>query len=196
MKKNIILCGVGGQGTVLASRLIAAAAMAKGLPIRTAETIGMAQRGGSVFSHIRIGEGVSSPLVARGEADLIIGFEPGEAVRMLPFLKRGGAVVVSDAPVMPVSAMIGKSTYKAEEMIQYLKENTGNLIVVDAGRAERELGSSRILNVVLLGAAVKSGELGLAREDIEEAIRRRVPAKYVEMNLAALGGDFCPADTE
>ena len=185
MKKNIILCGVGGQGTVLASRLIATAAMRKGLPIRTAETIGMAQRGGSVFSHIRIGEGVSSPLIAKGEADLIIGFEPGETVRMLPYLRQGGAVVVSRAPVMPVSAMIGKSAYCAEDMVQYLRDNTENLTVVDGSRAAEELGSTKILNVLLLGAAVKSGELGLDREDVEEAIRDRVPDRFVDMNLKA-----------
>ena len=83
MRKEIILCGVGGQGTVLASRLISAAAMARDLPVMSAETIGMAQRGGSVFSHIRIGEGMYSPMIARGEADLIIGFEPGEARRRI-----------------------------------------------------------------------------------------------------------------
>ena len=85
MNKNIVLCGVGGQGTVLASKLIAAAAMKKGLSVMSAETIGMAQRGGSVFSHVRIGDDVCSPMIARGSADLIVGFEPGEAVRMLPF---------------------------------------------------------------------------------------------------------------
>ena len=90
MSKNIILCGVGGQGTILASRLIATAAMDKNIPIKTAETIGMAQRGGSVFSHLRLGEGTNSPLIGKGEVDLIIGFEPGETVRQLPFLKKGG----------------------------------------------------------------------------------------------------------
>jgi indolepyruvate ferredoxin oxidoreductase beta subunit len=190
MKKNIILCGVGGQGTILASRLIAAAAMAKDLPIRTAETIGMAQRGGSVFSHVRIGEGVSSPLIAKGEADLIIGFEPGETVRQLPYLKKGGAVVVSRKPVMPVSAMIGQSAYHADEMIEYLKKNTENLTLVDADKAEKELGSSKSLNVVLLGAAIKSGELGLAQEDLEEAIREKVAKRFVEMNLKALCGEY------
>lgn len=88
MSTNIILCGVGGQGTILASKLIAAAAMKKGIMVRTAETIGMAQRGGSVFSHLKLGSGSFSPLIGRGRADLIIGFEPAEAVRQLPFLKR------------------------------------------------------------------------------------------------------------
>lgn len=186
MKKNIILCGVGGQGTILASRLIAAAAMAKQLPIKTAETIGMAQRGGSVFSHVRIGEGISSPLIAKGEADLIIGFEPGETVRQLPFLKKGGAVVASRTPVMPVSATIGQSRYDAQEMVDYLKVNTDNLILVDAEAAARDLGSSRILNVVLLGAALQSRELGLSREDLKQAVRDKVPARFADLNQKAL----------
>ena len=92
MNRNIILCGVGGQGTVLASRLISAAAMKEGIPVQSAETIGMAQRGGSVFSHIRLGEGVNTPMIGLGQADLILGFELGETVRQLPYLKEGGKV--------------------------------------------------------------------------------------------------------
>ena len=186
MNKNIILCGVGGQGTILASRLIASAAMAADIPIKTAETIGMAQRGGSVMSHLRLGEGTGAPLIAKGEADLIIGFEPGETVRMMPYLKKGGAAVVSKRPVMPVSAMIGQSSYDAEAMLQYLRDNVEHLTIVDADKAAAELGSARTLNVVLLGAAVRSGELGLTEEDLEGAVRGRVPAKFLELNRRAL----------
>lgn len=186
MSKNIILCGVGGQGTILASRLIASAAMKKDLPIKTAETIGMAQRGGSVFSHLRMGKGANSPLIARGQADLIIAFEPGEAVRQLPFLKKGGAVVVSKRPVMPVSAMIGKSSYDASAMISYLKEHVDRLTIVDADLAARELRSSKTLNVVLLGAALRSGELGLDEPEIIEAMKERVPEKFWDLNLRSL----------
>ena len=188
MKKNIILCGVGGQGTILASRLIAAAAMAKDLPIKTAETIGMAQRGGSVFSHIRIGQGISSPLIAKGEADLIIGFEPGETVRQLPYLKKGGVVVYSSTPVMPVSAMIGQSSYHVNEMISYLEKQKepAHLFSVDADAAARRLGSSKALNVVLLGAAVRSGALGLSIDDMIGAIRSKVPDRFLPLNEKAL----------
>lgn len=186
MNKNIILCGVGGQGTVLASKLMAAAAMEKNIPVMTAETIGMAQRGGSVFSHLRMGDGMYSPLIARGTADLIIGFEPGETVRMLPFLKEGGSVVVSSRPIMPVSATIGDSVYRAEDMIDYLKQKVANLTIVDSEKAAQELGSSKVLNVVLLGAAVRSGELGLTLEDIQAAIQKKVPEKFQELNARAL----------
>ena len=170
----------------MASRLIATAAMDKNIPIKTAETIGMAQRGGSVFSHLRLGEGTNSPLIGKGEVDLIIGFEPGETVRQLPFLKKGGAVVVSCRPVMPVSAMIGQSKYDAEAMIEYLRANVEHLTIVDADKAAEELGSAKVLNVVLLGAALKSGELGLDESDLENAIREKVPEKFLELNKKAL----------
>ena len=184
MNKNIILCGVGGQGTILASRLIAAAAMAGGLPVRTAETIGMAQRGGSVFSHIRIGGG-ASPLIGKGEADLIIGFEPGEAVRQLPFLKKGGTVVTSTKPVIPVGAMLGQSSYEPDAMLAYLKGNVEHLVLINAEHAASDLGSSKVLNVVLLGAALKSGSLGLTEKDMQQAMNEKVPTKFLELNRRA-----------
>ena len=187
MSKNIILCGVGGQGTILASRLIASAAMKKGLRVITAETIGMAQRGGSVLSHLRIGEEAGSPLIAKGEADLIIGFEPGECIRALPFLKKNGVVVTSSRPVMPVSAMIGASVYDDKAMIDYLKENIRNLVIVDAVLAEETLGSARTLNTVLLGAALRSGGLEiLSLQDITSAVREKVAERFRELNLKAL----------
>lgn len=186
MNKNIVLCGVGGQGTILASKLMATAAMEKNIPVMTAETIGMAQRGGSVFSHLRMGEGIYSPMIAKGQADLIIGFEPGETVRMLPYLKEGGSVVVSSRPIMPVSASIGDSSYDAEEMISYLKKKVERLTIVDSAQAATELGSSKVLNVVLLGAAIASGALGLSQEDILNAIHSKVPARFHALNERAL----------
>ena len=185
MNMNIILCGVGGQGTILASRLIAAAAMAGGFSIRTAETIGMAQRGGSVFSHIRIGGG-ASPLIAKGEADLIIGFEPGETVRQLPYLRKGGTVVTSTRPVIPVSAMVGQSSYDPAAMLEYLKQNTEHLILVDADQVIRSLGSSKVLNVALLGAALHSGSLCFSGSVLEQVLREKVPERFLELNRRAL----------
>ena len=186
MRKNIILCGVGGQGTVLASRLISAAAMAKGIPVLSAETIGMAQRGGSVFSHIRLGEGIYSPMIARGEADLVIGFEPGEAVRMLPFLKPDGRMIVSDRAVMPVTASLSGTDYRASDMLDFLSAHVAGLRVIDAEKAMREIGSPKVLNLILLGAAVSGGALGLARKDLEEAVCARIPEKFRELNFRAL----------
>ena len=186
MRKSIVLCGVGGQGTVLASRLISAAAMGKGIPVMSAETIGMAQRGGSVFSHVRLGEGVYSPMIARGEADLILAFEPGEAVRMLPYLKEGGQVVVSSRPVMPVTATLSGASYAAEDMISFLQTHVKNLMVVDAEKALQDVGSPKVLNLILLGAALQSGALGLTEDDIKTAILQKIPEKFHELNFRAL----------
>ena len=186
MRKNIVLCGVGGQGTVLASRLISAAAMQKGIPVMSAETIGMAQRGGSVFSHLRLGEGVYSPMIAKGEADLILAFEPGEAVRMLPYLKEGGQVVVSARPVMPVTATLTGASYSADDMIRFLQAHVQNLMVVDAEKALKDVGSAKVLNLILLGAALKSGALGLTEEEVKAAILEKIPEKFHALNFRAL----------
>lgn len=186
MNKNIVLCGVGGQGTVLASKLIASAAMKKDIPVMSAETIGMAQRGGSVFSHIRMGDGLYTPMIAKGSADIIIGFEPGETVRVLPYLKVDGQVIVSRRTIMPVTATLSDTPYDGGEMIAYLKAHTQKLLVVDAEQACREIGSARVLNLLLLGAAVQSGALGLDEEDLKTAIRERVPEKFHELNFRAL----------
>ena len=186
MNKNIVLCGVGGQGTVLASKLIAAAAMKKGISVMSAETIGMAQRGGSVFSHIRLGEHLHSPMIAKGTADIIIGFEPAEAVRMLPYLKEHGQVIVSSHAIMPVTSTLSGADYNGKEMILYLKKVVSNLLVVDSEKACHELGSSKVLNILLLGAAISSGALGLTEEELREAIKDRLPEKFHDLNYRAL----------
>lgn len=185
MSANVILCGVGGQGTVLASRLIASAAMGRGLAVKTAETIGMAQRGGSVLSHVRLGEGPACPLMGSARADLIIALEPAEAVRQLPYLREGGCVVVSDAPIVPVSAMTGGPAYEVDAVLAHIRGSVDRLVEVDAAAAAAELGSSKCLNVVLLGAAVRTGMLGLEERDVVAAIGRLVPARFQELNARA-----------
>lgn len=186
MSKNIVLCGVGGQGTVLASKLISGAAMNRGIPVKSAETIGMAQRGGSVFSHLRLGADADCPMIAHGAADIIIGFEPGEAVRMLPYLKKGGQVIVSAKPVMPVTAALAGSNYNGEEMLDYLQSKVEKVVVVDTEKACHELGSAKVINLLLLGAAVESGALGLTADDIRQVIKERIPEKFHELNFKAL----------
>ena len=186
MRDNIVLCGVGGQGTVLASRLLSTAAMLRDEPVKGAETIGMAQRGGSVTSHVRIGEGVHSPLVAKGTADLLLAFEPAEAVRQLSYLRPGGTAVVSNRPIIPVSSVTGGPPYELEAILDYLKNNVERLIVVDANEASRALGSSRVLNVVMLGAALHSGALSMDADVMREAIRARLPERFHTLNPSAL----------
>ena len=185
MNRNIILCGVGGQGTVLASRLISDAAMREGLPVQSAETIGMAQRGGSVFSHIRLGEGACTPMIGLGEADLLIGFELGETVRQLPYLKADGRVIAADRAVMPVTASLSGG-YDPDAMRCFLRETLGDrLTLVPAEEALQELGSAKVLNLLLLGFAFASGGLGLSGESLEAAIRENVPPKFLELNMKA-----------
>lgn len=186
MSKSVILCGVGGQGTVLASKLISYAAMAKGEMVKSAETIGMAQRGGSVTSHVRIGEGAFSPLIPQGKADVMIAFEPAEAVRNLFYLKENGVVVVAKKAVKPVTASLAVKEYKAEEMLSYLEKKVNRLIVVDGELAAEKSGSSKALNVVLLGAAIACNEIDISMEEIKEAIADKVPERFHELNFNAL----------
>jgi indolepyruvate ferredoxin oxidoreductase beta subunit len=184
--KSCLLCGVGGQGTVLASRILAQAAMDQGMFARTAETIGMAQRGGCVVSHVRFGKNVASPLIPQGKADVIIGFEPGEAVRALPYLKKDGIVIVCKKAIQPVTASLGGGDYNAETMLNYLKNKVSKCIIVDGEKICRECGSDKVLNVALVGAVIKSGILGLSLESVEKVITERVKAKFIEMNKKAL----------
>lgn len=190
MSKSVILCGVGGQGTVLASKLISYAAMAKGEAVKSAETIGMAQRGGSVTSHIRIGEEAFSPLIPKGKADVMIAFEPAEAVRNLDYLKEDGVVVVSKKAVKPVTASLATKVYEGQDMLDYLEKKVQRLVVVDGQQIMEELGSAKVLNVVLLGAAIGCQEIDISIEEIRQAIREKVPERFYELNLRALQAGY------
>lgn len=183
MKKDILICGVGGQGTVLASKLIAAAAMEEGNVVHSAETIGMAQRGGSVTSHVRIGEAFS-PLIPKGKGDMILAFEPAEAVRNLSYLTREGLVIVNASPVKPTTESLHETGYDGKEMLDYLHKKC-NVIVVDAEKLCAKYGSNKYLNVILLGVAVGSGALGISKEAVQREIEHRVPAKFIENNRQA-----------
>lgn len=182
---NCLLTGVGGQGTVLASKIISQTAMDMGEKVRTAETIGMAQRGGSVVSHVRIGNSFS-PLIPNKSADIIIAFEPAEAVRALPYLKKGGSLVVSNKAVQPVTASLAGKGYDVAEMIEYLKNNIENLTIIDVDHVIEVCKNPKVLNVALIGAAIKSPILNMSSEIIESTIRKIVPEKFVELNLKAL----------
>ena len=186
MGKNCLLCGVGGQGVVLASKLIAYAAMEKGLNVRTSETIGMSQRGGSVVTHVRMGETVHSPMIPKGTADVIMAFEPAEAVRNLSYLKEDGVMVVDKKAVKPVTATLSQNKYDGQKELLYLQENVKNLYIVDGDAICEEAGSSKVLNVVLLGVALGSGVLDIQLEEMKEEIKKHVKPQFVEMNIKAL----------
>lgn len=183
---NILLCGVGGQGTVLASKLIAFAAMEKGMQVRSAETIGMAQRGGSVVSHVRIGDQIHSPLLPKGSADVIIAFEPAEAVRCISYLKKNGTIIVNQKAVRPVTASLQGTYTDSSEMLEYLKANAGQVTVIDGDAYCEACGSSKVLNIVLLAAASGSGALEITVEELKSAICKRLLEKLHSLNLKAV----------
>lgn len=189
MNKDILICGVGGQGTVLASKIIAASASAEGFPIHSAETIGMAQRGGSVVSHVRIGEGAHSPLIPFGGADLILAFEPAEAVRNLNYLKKDGIAIVNTAPIRPVTESLKDTGYDGSEMVRYIREKC-SCIFADSGEILKAFGSTKFLNIILLGIAAGSGKLGLSKNTLLDEIGKRVPEAYVEINKKAFQTGF------
>lgn len=184
---NCLITGVGGQGTVLASKLLAQAALVEGYEVRTTETIGMAQRGGSVVSHVRMGTEIFSPLISKKQADLIIGFEPAESVRVLPYLKDGGTMVVSRASVKPI---INPEAYKSEEALAFLKANVTNLKIIDGEAICKACNHPKVLNIALLGAGLACGILPVSREVVEEVIKSKVKAQFVALNLKALDLGF------
>lgn len=184
MNKDILICGVGGQGTVLASKIIAAAAMEEGNTVHSAETIGMAQRGGPVTSHVRVGEEAFSPLIPFGSSDIMIAFEPSEAVRNLAYLRKSGLVVVNETPTKPVTESLNETGYDGKDMLKYLEEKCA-YISVDGDALCEEFGSAKFLNIVLLGVAAGTGKLGIAKESFLAEIEKRVPAKFVEANKKA-----------
>lgn len=188
MKKDVLICGVGGQGTVLASKILAASAMEEGGTAHSAETIGMAQRGGPVTSHVRIGEDASSPLIPFGGADLLIAFEPSEAVRNLKYLKKDGFVIVNSVPVKPTS--LGSSEgYDGKAEIAFLQSKCSCLVVSSEALCA-PFGSTKFFNVAVLGAAAGTGRLGVGEATIRRTIRSIVPERFAEKNLAAFAAGY------
>lgn len=194
--RNVLLTGVGGQGTVLAAKVLAQAAQAKGWQVRTAETIGMAQRGGSVVSHVRMGdngEEVIAPLVAKGTADMIIAFEPAEAARVLPYLAPDGVMVSATTSIQPITAALSSEPYLAETTIASLDERLNEcadaparFVLVDDEAVLSQVGNRKALNTVLLAFALKTGHLPLSLDDLRDAICACVKPRFVELNLAAI----------
>ena len=204
---EIVIAGVGGQGTVLASRLLAKAALLEGHAVRTAETIGMAQRGGTVLGHVRITRESNyggartgthsdlplSPLVSAQTANLLIGFEPGETVRALPFVHSGGAVVTTLQVLVPAGAAASPVVqgYNGAAEVAYLRGcqatgRLGSLVVVDGDAACSQLGSFKVLNVLLLGAALATGSIELSEQALLAAIDALVKPQFRELNRQAL----------
>ena len=191
--RNVMLAGVGGQGTVLAAKVLAQAAQDKGWQVRTAETIGMAQRGGNVVSHVRMGdegEEMFAPLLAQGTADLIIAFEPAEAARVLPFLAPDGLLVTATTAIQPVTAALSDRPYRADDVVarieQALEGSEQRFIAVDDAQLTDAVGSRKVLNSVLLASALKEGRIALDLDDLRRAIEECVKPRFVALNVAAI----------
>ncbi|MBO8138587.1 MAG: indolepyruvate oxidoreductase subunit beta [Desulfotomaculum sp.] len=192
MKLDIIITGVGGQGNVLSSRILAQAAIKSGLSARTSETIGMAQREGVVMSQVRMGDIIYSPLIPDGEADILLGFELAETVRGLPKLKNNAVVIANQAAIVPVSAALGNSGYQADKIKDYLKEHVKNLYLLDATALAAKAGTYKATNIVLLGALAQLNILPFSKDKLLQVILDTVPSKYKEINIRAfeLGCSF------
>ncbi|HHX77652.1 MAG TPA: indolepyruvate oxidoreductase subunit beta [Firmicutes bacterium] len=179
---NILLAGVGGQGIILAGKLLARVGITLGLDVKMSEIHGMAQRGGSVVTEIRMGPQVNSPLVERGQADFIMALEQLEAWRLIPYLKKGGTVVVSTQVLKPLPVITGKQEYPAG-LAAKLSRAAGKAIILDAYGLAVAAGEPRAANVVLLGALLR--EMGVGEEEGLAALEAVVPARYLEKNKTA-----------
>lgn len=187
---DVLLAGVGGQGTVLAAKVLAQAAQEKGWQVRTAETIGMAQRGGSVVSHVRMGDGgeeVHAPLLSKGTAQVIVAFEPAEAARVLPYLAPDGVLVCAQTAIQPVTSALSKDPYRADAVVDALAAKLGDrFIPVSDAAIMQKVGARKALNMVLLACAVNTGKLPLTMDDLRTAVAACVKPAFVDMNLAAM----------
>ncbi len=188
MDTNLIVAGVGGQGSILVSHVIAEAAIRadNDANVRVGETFGAAMRGGAVASHVRVGK-VYGPLVGRGQADLILAMEPLEGLRVgVEYLAPGGIAILNTEPVQPVDAKIGAVNYPSlPEIVDSLAALGKAVVTIDAGKLALEAGSDKTLSVVMLGAAFASKVLPFAEEDVREALKERLPAKILDINLKA-----------
>lgn len=191
---NIIIAGVGGQGVILMSELLGNAAVADGLNVRGSEVLGMAVRGGSVSSTIRLGDGVSAPLAPNGKADVLVGMEPAEALRNIAYLWQSSLVIINTEKVVPFTVAIGESTYpKTETIIEKLSSASDRIIQLSAAQIAREAGSIQSANIAMLGALFGSEQLPVKAETIKEQIQSRFSAKLAPVNIRAfdLGYQAC-----
>lgn len=178
---NIMVVGVGGQGTLLTSRIIGKTALNAGYDVKLSEVHGMAQRGGSVVTFVRFGEKVSEPVVEEGQADILISFERLEALRYQHFLKKEGIIIVNDCRIDPMTVVIGASSYP-ENIIETLSSEH-KVFSIDAGEIAKALGNSKVLNSVVLGLSAK--HIGFSKEEWLETVRKTVPQKTIEINEKA-----------
>ena len=180
--KSVLIVGVGGQGTLLASRLLGNAMLRAGYDVKVSEVHGMSQRGGSVVTYVRYGKEVASPIIEEGGADYILAFEQLEAARFLPWLKPDGTMIVNTQCIDPMPVITGAAQYPADLLAQ-MREKGVEVVSADALSLAEEAGSVKAVNVLLIGVMAK--RMSLSKEEWMETIRATVPPKFVDMNLKA-----------
>lgn len=183
---NLLIVGVGGQGTLLASRILGTVALKLNFDVKVSEVHGMSQRGGSVVTYVKFGEKVFSPLIEKGEADLIIAFEQLEALRWIEYLKKDGKMIINEQEIDPMPVIIGKAKYP-ENILETLKKGH-KIYTLDALKIARECGTIKAVNIVLLGVMAK--QAGINKEVFVEAINEVVPAKVLKVNLKAFAQGY------
>ena len=183
MRTNILIVGVGGQGTLLASRILGTLAVNKNLDCKLSEVHGMSQRGGSVVTNVKIADKVLSPIIGLGDADIILAFEQLEAIRYTNYLKKGGIIVVNTQQIMPMPVITGAREYPGN-ILEELDKRCGKLIAVDALEIAKEIGSVKSVNVVMIGALAK--QLGISFDEIDNALKQTIKPALYELNKAAL----------
>ena len=186
-KLNIMLVGVGGQGTLLASRVLGTVALKMGYDVKVSEVHGMSQRGGSVVTYVKMGEKIYSPLIEKGEADVILAFEKLEALRWMEYLNEGGRMIVNEQKINPMPVIIGKAKYP-ESIIPKLKDKLGNVSSINALKIARESGSIKAVNIVLIGLMAASSEIG--RDVWLDAMKEVIPQKLLEVNIKAFEAGY------
>lgn len=179
--KNIMIVGVGGQGTLLASRILGNAVISEGYDVKVSEVHGMSQRGGSVVTYVKYGDKVFSPIIDRGEADMILAFEKLEAARTLPYLKEGGTVILNDREIAPLPVITGAAEYPDGLVADIAAK--AKVIAIDALSLSLEAGSAKAVNVVLIGVLARSSDI--SKEVWIQTIKDTVPAKFLDLNLKA-----------
>ena len=179
---NLMIVGVGGQGTLLASRLLGYIMTEEGLDVKVSEVHGMSQRGGSVVTYVKAGKTVNSPIITEGEADIILAFEQLEAARWIKYLKKDGKIILNTQKIMPMPVVTGNAKYPSD-VIEKLNATDADIISLDALSLAEQAGSSKAVNVVLIGVLAKNTDI--AKEKWLSAIKATVPPKFLEMNLKA-----------
>lgn len=182
MTKNIMIAGVGGQGTLLASKLLGSLLIGQGYDVKVSEVHGMAQRGGSVVTYVRYGERVASPIIDRGEADILVAFELLEAARWAGYLRPEGVLIANTQQILPMPVITGAAVYPAD-LAERLREGCGRAVLVDALAPAEEAGSAKAVNVVLMG--ILSTVLGIPEAAWMAALERQLKPALVEMNKKA-----------